>query len=79
MAGLWWFLECWSDGLVDFRVSIDCTRGWPDWAKQLAKDNEKLGEYYRDLHKDEATQEKFDFALRNSSDLSKVNWKLAMK
>lgn len=52
---------------------------WPDWAKQLAEENEKLGEYYRDLDKDKETQEKFDFALRNFSDLSKVNWKLAMK
>lgn len=52
----------------------------PDhWAKQLSEENEKLGEYYRDLNKDKATQEKFDYALRNSSDLSKVNWKLAMK
>ena len=52
----------------------------PDhWAKQLSEENEKLGEYYRDLNKGEATQEKFDFALRYSDDLSKVNWKLAMK
>lgn len=52
----------------------------PDhWAKQLAEENEKLGEFYRDLKKDKATQEKFDFALRYSDDLSKVNWKLAMK
>lgn len=57
----------------------DVPDGWPDWAKQLSEENEKLGEYYRDLHKDKKTQEKFDFALRDSSDLSKVNWKLAMK
>ena len=57
----------------------DVPDGWPDWAKQLAEENEKLGEYYRDLHKDKETQEKFDFALRYSDDLNKVNWKLAMK
>ncbi|MGZ1343178.1 DNA cytosine methyltransferase [Lactobacillus delbrueckii subsp. bulgaricus] len=33
----------------------------------------------RALNKDKATQEKFDFALRYSDDLSKVNWKLVMK
>lgn len=57
----------------------DVPAGWPDWAEQLAEENEKLGEFYRDLKKDKATQEKFDFALRYSDDLSKVNWKLAMK
>lgn len=57
----------------------DVPEGWPDWAEQLAEENEKLGEFYRDLKKDKATQEKFDFALRYSDDLSKVNWKLAMK
>lgn len=57
----------------------DVPAGWPDWAEQLAEENEKLGEFYRDLKKDKATQEKFNFALRYSDDLSKVNWKLAMK
>lgn len=57
----------------------DVLAGWPHWAEQLAEENEKLGEFYRDLKKDKATQEKFDFALRYSDDLSKVNWKLVMK
>lgn len=57
----------------------DIPAGWPHWAEQLAEENEKLGEFYRDLKKDKATQEKFNFALRYSDDLSKVNWKLAMK